>query len=176
MFSPPQHRSSADFRRLRQAAGGWLRSLPEKRQLSKREFAPKVDFDYYRINSQLRTGCCRIPPDRYRLSAELRSVDTKSVVRELMRSYDSITHEFLFPDAGRGRASHLQRGSLRALMGRGVGRRACLMRPLEYGMRMPVPRGVFDRFRCLSPMVRDHTRGLAPRLRASPQCPKADPH
>ena len=103
MYSHPQHRSSADVKRLRQAAGEWLRSLREKRSLSQRELALRVGLDYYTFVSQLETGRGRIPPDRYRRWAEVLGVDTRSFVRELMRYYDPVTHELLFPDAEHGR-------------------------------------------------------------------------
>lgn len=105
MYSHPQHRSSADVKRLRQAAGEWLRSLREKRSLSQRELALRVGLEYYTFISQLETGRGRIPPDRYRRWAEVLGVDTQSFVRELMRYYDPVTHELLFPDADLWRAS-----------------------------------------------------------------------
>ena len=103
MYSHPQHRSSADVKRLRQAAGEWLRSLREKRSLSQRELALRVGLEYYTFVSQLETGRGRIPPDRYRRWAEVLGVDTRSFVRELMKYYDPVTHELLYPDAERGR-------------------------------------------------------------------------
>ncbi len=102
MYSHPQHRASDDVKRLRQEAGQWLRSLRERRQLSQRELAQKVGVEYYTFISQLETGRGRIPPDRYRLWAEVLGVDTQGFVRELMRFYDPVTYELLFPGMSGG--------------------------------------------------------------------------
>ena len=93
----PQHRASDDVKRLRQAAGQWLRSLRERRCLSQRELASRVGVEYYTFISQLETGRGRIPPDRYRVWAQVLGVDAQGFVRELMRFYDPVTYELLFP-------------------------------------------------------------------------------
>ena len=97
MYSHPQSRASDDVKRLRQEAGQWLRSLRERRRLSQRELAEKIGVEYYTFISQLETGRGRIPPDRYRLWAEVLGVEPKEFVRELLRFYDPVTYELLFP-------------------------------------------------------------------------------
>ena len=99
MYSHPHHRASHDVKRLRQEAGEWLRSLREKRRLSQRELAQKVGVEYYTFISQLETGRGRIPPDRYRLWAEVLDIEPQCFVRELLRFYDPVTYEVLFPEA-----------------------------------------------------------------------------
>jgi len=97
VYSHPQSRASDDVKRLRQEAGQWLRSLRERRRLSQRELAEKIGVEYYTFISQLETGRGRIPPDRYRLWAEVLGVDPQAFVRELLRFYDPVTYELLFP-------------------------------------------------------------------------------
>jgi transcriptional regulator with XRE-family HTH domain len=99
LYSHPQHRTSPNVRRLRQEAGEWLRALREHKRLSQRELASKVGLDYYTFVSQLESGRGRIPPDRYEAWAQALGIDAQTFVRELMRYYDPVTHNLLFPDS-----------------------------------------------------------------------------
>lgn len=60
----------------------------------------KVGLDYYTFVSQLESGRGRIPPDRYEAWAGALGVDTQSFVRDLMRYYDPVTYNLLFPEGG----------------------------------------------------------------------------
>ena len=74
-----------------------MRLLRERRGLSQRQLATQLGLDYYTFVSQLETGRGRIPPDRYEVWAAALGMDARSFVRELMRYYDPVTHEILFP-------------------------------------------------------------------------------
>ena len=97
MYSHPQHRATHDVKRLRQEAGEWLRALRERRHLSQRELAGRVGVEYYTFISQLETGRGRIPPDRYKVWAEVLGIEVQVFVRELLRYYDPVTFDLLFP-------------------------------------------------------------------------------
>ncbi len=94
-----KHRPSAsDVQELRRAGGEWLRKLRERRGLSQRELAKRVDVNYYTFISQLETGRGRIPPDSYQLWAEALGLDAKLFVKTLLQYYDPVTYAVLFSD------------------------------------------------------------------------------
>lgn len=86
-----------DVHELRKEAGRWLRELREGKGLSQREVAERTRTEYYTFVSQLETGRGRIPPEHYTLWAEALGVEAKVFVRRLMRYYDPVTHDILFP-------------------------------------------------------------------------------
>jgi transcriptional regulator with XRE-family HTH domain len=91
-------KESLDTSRLRKEAGAWLRSLREKRGLSQRDLAQKVEIEYYTFISQIEAGRGRVPPDRLAVWAEALDVDVQAFVKALMRFYDPITYRLLFPE------------------------------------------------------------------------------
>lgn len=99
MYAHPQQRADHDVQKLRREAGKWLKSLREARGLSQRQLADLVGVDYYTFISQLEAGRGRIPPNRYVQWAEAFEMTPKDFVRELMRYYDPVTHDILFPEA-----------------------------------------------------------------------------
>lgn len=97
MYAHPQQRVSYDVKLLRREAGQWLRSLREKKGLSQRQLAAQLGLEYYTFVSQLEAGRGRIPPDRYAAWAESLGVGSMEFVRTLMRYYDPITYNIVFP-------------------------------------------------------------------------------
>lgn len=97
MYGNPQRRTSAEVQDLRREAGRWLKERREAAGLSQRQLAAKVGAEYYTFISQLETGRGRIPPDRYRDWAEALGVPPAEFVRSIMKYYDPITHDILFP-------------------------------------------------------------------------------
>jgi transcriptional regulator with XRE-family HTH domain len=87
-----------DIQDLRKCAGRWLRSLREAQGLSQRQLADAVGIAYYTFISQLETGRGRIPSDQYLKWAEVLAVEPRNFVRKLMRYYDPVTFELLFPE------------------------------------------------------------------------------
>ncbi len=83
---------------LRRQAGRWLKSKREERGLSQRQLADRLGLDYYTFISQLETGRGRIPPERYVDWAHALGMEPRQLVRTLMRYYDPITFELLFPE------------------------------------------------------------------------------
>lgn len=96
MYSHPQQGGGADAQKLRQAAGRWLKSLREQRQLSQRQLATLVQVEYYTFISQIEAGRGRIPPDRYEAWASALDVPVIPFVKTLMSFYDPVTHRLLF--------------------------------------------------------------------------------
>ena len=96
MYSHPQRLSSELTRKLRNEAGLWLRSLREGRGLTQRDLAAQVQAEHWTFVSQLETGRCRIPPDRYLIWADTLGIDRRSFVRILMSYYDPVTYGILF--------------------------------------------------------------------------------
>lgn len=95
MSSQPQ-KAAAETKTLRIAAGRWLKSLREARNLTQREMAERVGLRYYTFISQIEGGHGRIPPDQYQAWADVLGVDHKSFASELMRYYDPVYYQMLF--------------------------------------------------------------------------------
>lgn len=112
MYSHPQQNAVYDIKLLRQHAGKWLKQLREARGLSQRDLARLVGVEYYTFISQLESGRGRIPPERYGVWAEALGVEPKLFVKELLRYYDPITFQMLFPNeaASDGAVSLVSKG------------------------------------------------------------------
>jgi len=91
------HRSVEDVHQLRKEAGRWLKELREARGLSQRQVADATGTEYYTFVSQLETGRGRIPAEKYAVWAKALDVDPKLFVTTLLRYYDPVTYELLFP-------------------------------------------------------------------------------
>src|ERR1700680_4933347 len=98
MYSNPQKVTSNDVAELRHEAGRCLKQLREARGLSQRQLAAAVGVEYYTFISQLECGHGRIPPDRYRIWANMLGVELKHFVQTLMQYYDPVTYQILFED------------------------------------------------------------------------------
>jgi hypothetical protein len=101
-------KSMDDIHELRKEAGRWLRGLRESKGLSQRELAQLTQTEYYTFVSQLETGRGRIAPENYLDWAIALGIEPMVFVRTLMRYYDPVTHDILFPSQGglRGENSH----------------------------------------------------------------------
>ena len=98
MYIHTQRRSAKLTRMLRTRGGRWLRGLREKRGLSQRELARKAGADYHTFISQIESGQCRIPPDRYLLWANALGVEPREFVMGLMSYYDPVTYGIMFAE------------------------------------------------------------------------------
>jgi transcriptional regulator with XRE-family HTH domain len=92
-----QSRVSEEAQDLRRRGGRWLRERRETAGLSQRQLAERVGVEYYTFISQLEAGHGRISPRRYRDWAAALGLEPEVFVTELLRYYDPITHEILFP-------------------------------------------------------------------------------
>ncbi len=81
---------------LRREGGAWIKSLREKAGYTQRSLAVALEIDYYTFISQIENGRGRVPPDRYKLWAEVLKVDPKEFMQGLMRYYDPYAYEMLF--------------------------------------------------------------------------------
>ena len=99
-MSPLPHRVLDDVQELRKEAGRWLKELREAKGLSQRQVAEATGTEYYTFVSQLETGRGRISPEKYELWAETFGIEPKLFVKTLLRYYDPVTYDILFPQAG----------------------------------------------------------------------------
>jgi|ERR1700730_11341458 transcriptional regulator with XRE-family HTH domain len=83
---------------LRKQAGRWFKELREIKGLSQREIAERTGTEYYTFVSQLETGRGRILPQNYERWAKALDVELNLFVRTLMRYYDPVTSDILFPE------------------------------------------------------------------------------
>jgi len=97
MYAHPQYNGGEGTKLLRREAGIWLKELREARGLSQRDLANLVGVEYYTFISQIESGRGRIPPDRYAVFAKSLGVEPGLFVRNILKFYDPITHELLFP-------------------------------------------------------------------------------
>ncbi|WP_274626596.1 helix-turn-helix domain-containing protein [Arvimicrobium flavum] len=81
---------------LRREGGAWLKNLRENVGLTQRAFSVTVGTDYYTFISQIENGRGRVPPERYKVWAEVLKVDPKEFMQGLMRYYDPYGYEMLF--------------------------------------------------------------------------------
>ncbi|HJU10985.1 MAG TPA: helix-turn-helix transcriptional regulator [Candidatus Binataceae bacterium] len=93
-----QRPTPSEVQELRRAAGDWLRKLREERGLSQRDLAKLVGADYYTLVSQLESGRGRVSPERYAVWAQAFGLEPKVFVKRLMRYYDPVSYNLLFPD------------------------------------------------------------------------------
>ncbi len=91
------HRILDDVQELRKEAGRWLKQLREAKGLSQRQVAEATGTEYYTFVSQLETGRGRIAPEKYESWAQTFGVEPKLFVKTLLRYYDPVTYEILFP-------------------------------------------------------------------------------
>jgi transcriptional regulator with XRE-family HTH domain len=97
MYGNPQRRTSSQVQELRREGGQWLKEQRERANLSQRQLAQRVGIDFYTFISQLETGRGRIPPDRYLDWAAALGLPPREFVLNLMRFYDPMTYQILFP-------------------------------------------------------------------------------
>lgn len=91
-------KSESEAQALRRQAGRWLKQKREEKNLSQRQLADLLGFEYYTFISQLETGRGRIPPERYADWARALGMTPRDFVFVLMRYYDPITFSILFPE------------------------------------------------------------------------------
>lgn len=111
MYGNPQRRTGPTLA-LRRAGGHWLKGRREARGLSQHQLAQRLKLKHYTYVSQIETGRCRIPPDRYADWARALGLPLADFAREVVRFYDPALHAALFPEAaersGRGAPAVLE--------------------------------------------------------------------
>lgn len=104
-------RSAEQTKRLRTAAGQWLKSLREARGLTQRALAERVGLRYYTFVSQIEGGHGRIPPEYYAAWADALGTDRRTFASQILYYYDPHLYSMLFhnrayeePESGRSGA------------------------------------------------------------------------
>jgi transcriptional regulator with XRE-family HTH domain len=95
-YSNPQQGSAADAARLRKEAGAYLKSLREAAELTQRDVAMAVGFEYYTMVSQIENGKTRLPPAHLKDYAKALKVDPVTMTKRLLSYYDPLTFDVLF--------------------------------------------------------------------------------
>lgn len=80
----------------RKEAGLYVRRLREKTELTQRELAMKLNFDYYTFISQVESGAARVPPESMELWAKVLEVPKQEFAKTLLRHYDPHMFEALY--------------------------------------------------------------------------------
>lgn len=100
MLAQSKQTRSDDSKEHRAALGLWLKDLREARGLSQRQLATELSLEYYTFISQLENGRGKIPASRYLDWAAALGQEPRAFVKELLRHYDPVTHNILFPGDG----------------------------------------------------------------------------
>jgi transcriptional regulator with XRE-family HTH domain len=89
-------KSSADAKRLRKQAGGWLQSMRKAAGLSQIELAEKLGLKYYTFISQVENGFGRVPSESMEAWAIALGLAPADFARHLLAYYDPELHRLLF--------------------------------------------------------------------------------
>jgi transcriptional regulator with XRE-family HTH domain len=90
-------RRTVEIRSLRKRGGKWLKEQRERAGFSQRELAKELELPYYTFISQVENGTARIPPEHYESWAAALKVPVGSFVRAMLKYYDPIVFDLLFP-------------------------------------------------------------------------------
>ena len=88
--------SSVQSKRLRKAAGVYLKGLRVDQGMTQRELASAVGLDYYTFISQLECGSGRVPPHLYIPFADAFDVDRPEFAKQMLKYYDPFGYQALF--------------------------------------------------------------------------------
>jgi transcriptional regulator with XRE-family HTH domain len=90
-------KQTVEIRSLRKRGGKWLKEQREEARFSQRELAKELNLPYYTFISQVENGTARIPPEHYESWAAALRIPTQAFVREMLKYYDPIIFDLLFP-------------------------------------------------------------------------------
>ena len=90
-------KQTVEIRSLRKRGGKWLKEQREEARFSQRELAKELNLPYYTFISQVENGTARIPPEHYESWAAALKIPTQTFVREMLKYYDPIIFDLLFP-------------------------------------------------------------------------------
>jgi transcriptional regulator with XRE-family HTH domain len=89
-------RAAPEAKRLRKAAGDWLKKLRARAGLSQVELAERLGFKYYTFVSQVENGFGRVPTESMEAWALALGQEPAAFTRELLSYYDPELHRLLF--------------------------------------------------------------------------------
>jgi transcriptional regulator with XRE-family HTH domain len=88
--------SSEHAKAMRKKAGTWLKKLRERAELTQRDLATRVGWEYYTFVSQIEAGKGRVPPQMYEAYADTLGVDVQDFTKKMLMFYDPFTYKLLF--------------------------------------------------------------------------------
>jgi len=89
-------RAAPEAKRLRKAAGDWLKGLRGRADLSQVELAKRLGFKYYTFVSQVENGFGRVPTESMEAWALALGQEPAAFARQLLSYYDPELHRLLF--------------------------------------------------------------------------------
>lgn len=91
-------RAAPEAKRLRKAAGDWLKKLRGRAGLSQVELAGRLGFKYYTFVSQVENGFGRVPTESMEAWSIAVGEEPAAFARRLLSYYDPELHRLLFKD------------------------------------------------------------------------------
>jgi|SRR4051794_26603169 transcriptional regulator with XRE-family HTH domain len=88
--------TTSEAKRLRKAAGAWLKELRTKAGLSQVDLAARLGLKYYTFVSQVENGFGRVPSDSMEEWALALGLAPAVFARTLLSYYDPKLHDMLF--------------------------------------------------------------------------------
>jgi transcriptional regulator with XRE-family HTH domain len=85
--------SSREARLLRADAGDYIKKLRINAEMTQREFADKLNLEYYTFVSQLECGQGRLPPKLWVKAALALGQDPKVFALKMLSYYDPYAHQ-----------------------------------------------------------------------------------
>ena len=97
MPAPARPQAKVDaINQQRKKAGQWLRTQREQADLSQRELAKAIGYDYYTFISQIESGRGKLPTERYPEYAKALGVPARKFAMTMLRFNDPQLYEMLF--------------------------------------------------------------------------------
>ncbi|WEK48885.1 MAG: helix-turn-helix transcriptional regulator [Candidatus Kaistia colombiensis] len=93
-YSHPQQGKEAE--RLRKEAGAYLKKLREAEEITQKDLAATIGFEYYTMVSAVESGRTRIPPDRMRAWAVALKREPAEFGKRMLQYYDPHMWSMLF--------------------------------------------------------------------------------
>jgi transcriptional regulator with XRE-family HTH domain len=89
-------RQAPETKKLRRAAGAWLKKLRADAALSQIDLAQKLGLKYYTFISQVENGFGRVPTESMEAWARALGVDPSAFAKRLLSYYDPELYRLLF--------------------------------------------------------------------------------
>jgi transcriptional regulator with XRE-family HTH domain len=89
-------KATPEAKRLRKAAGDWLKELRGRAGLSQVELAERLGFKYYTFVSQVENGFGRVPTEAMEAWGIALGQEPAAFTRQLLSYYDPELHRLLF--------------------------------------------------------------------------------
>jgi transcriptional regulator with XRE-family HTH domain len=98
------HFDKEEARRLRKAAGVYLKTLREKQDLTQLKLAQLLGYSWYSYVSQIESGANRVPSENIEDWARVLHVDVEELATKLLSYYDPFMFKLLKKRLMRGKA------------------------------------------------------------------------